>query len=234
MSAPPDDGGFRGAADRPGVALVPARTPWARPGPTSSADLAAAPSRSASRRSSSTSPAGCTTGPASRQDHAGRWGGPDSGQRPTRAEGPLRARVGAARRRRRGTAVGVGARPRGRSAASGARRSRLRPSAVGGTTTRNRGDARSAAEQPNQRPGDLAEEVAGRPRRGGAVVGWFQGRSRTPPRPRPPQPAVRPPAPREPGADERHQGTRGVPPGGADGAGGERAPEIFDGVHPSP
>ena len=80
------------------------------------------------------------------------------------AEGPLRARVGAARRRRLGHRARVGARPGGPSAASGARRSRPRALGRGLGRRRDRGDAegRRAALRASRRP---RRGGGGRPRR---------------------------------------------------------------------
>ena len=90
-----------------------------------------------------------------------------------------------------------------------------------------------AAEQPYDRPGDLAEEVAAA-LADGAVVGWFQGRSEYGPRalghrsllcdPRRPEHLGRM------NAIKGREEFRPVAPMVL----AERAAEIFDGVHPSP
>jgi carbamoyltransferase len=90
-----------------------------------------------------------------------------------------------------------------------------------------------AAEQPYQRPADLAEEVAAALAEG-AVVGWFQGRSEYGPRalghrsllcdPRRPENLGRM------NAIKGREEFRPVAPMVL----AERAPEIFEGVHPSP
>jgi carbamoyltransferase len=93
--------------------------------------------------------------------------------------------------------------------------------------------ALKAAEHPYERPADLAEEVAAA-LDAGAVVGWFQGRSEYGPRalghrsllcdPRRPENLGRM------NAIKGREEFRPVAPMVLT----ERAPEIFDGVHPSP
>ena len=206
-----------GRADRPGGArAAPARR--ARRGPTSHADLAAAAAGAA--RGGRARPGPLAARPHGRAgDHPGRRGGAQlRGQRPAGGRGPLRARVGAAGRRRLGHRARVGAWPS--PLERGERCAPFTTPALGRGWDDDEIEAvLKAAEQPYERPGDLAEEVAAA-LADGAVVGWFQGRSEYGPRALGHRSLLCDPRrPENLGAHERHQGPRGVPPGGPDGAG---------------
>ena len=190
--------------------------------------------RRAWRRSCSSSPRGCTSGPASAPDDGRRRRAQLRRQHAPLARGPVRRRLGAAgvRRQRDGARGGAArrrrARRRGRADARPPRSGRgWNDDELAGWLRRRRRRRTSAPPtSPTRSPRCSPPTASSRGSR--AAASSARGRSGTARLLADPRRAEQPRAP------QRRQGPRAVPAGGADGARRARAAEIFDGPPAEP